>query len=262
MRLRNNKTKRSRKSSKSWAAHSPKRPRQNSLRSQVRSHEFRETRQEHEENVNFSYTGVAGLTAIMASVLPHHEQADRSMSSQARTHLHASPRQKVCKTVKEKALSQKRAQTRENPEKHAKHVQTCKNTRKHTKMRQNAKKRVKTWKKRAKTRQKRPKTRQNAQKCENTHKNAQKHAKTPEKCKKLRFSSVCLGLPRPASACFRPFSACLGLARPTLGRFALDLPRPDCAVLGSIFARFLAFWADSFENQRFELIPPFFSVLS
>ena len=43
---------------------------------------FVRPRQEHEENVNFSCTGLA---AVLASVLPHLEQADRSISLQANT---------------------------------------------------------------------------------------------------------------------------------------------------------------------------------
>ena len=143
-------------------------------------------------------------------------------------------RQKVCKTFKEKALPQKRAQTCENPEKHAKHVQTCKNTRKHAKTHQNAskpQKHVKTWKKRAKTLQKRTKPHQNAQKRDKTEKNVKNHTKTRkntqkhQKNAKIAFflglprpASACLGLPRPVSACPsacpRPASAC---PRPALG---------------------------------------------
>ena len=110
----------------------------------------------------------------------------------------------MCKTVKERALSQKRAQTRKNPEKHTKtRANTCKNTRKHTKMRQNTKKKnpSKHGKKRAQNAQKRVKTHKNVKTHAKTRKNTQKHQKNAKNCVFPRFASACLGLFRPSSAC-------------------------------------------------------------
>ena len=159
----------------------------------------------------------------MASILPHHEQADRSMSLQARTR---SPRQPQedgrCAKRSFVTMSQKRAQTRENPEKHAKHVQTQKTRANTPKCVKTQKKKASTCKKRAKNTPKRPKTRQNAQKCENTQKRAKNTQKNQKNAKNCVFPRFCLGFA----------SACLGLPRPPLASFGLpSCARPNCAVL-------------------------------